>query len=345
MQIKSTIFISQEKNFKFYRLQGDEFAILADNFLKELFILQVKKIIENIKEKFSIQDKELLVSCSSGISFEDKEHLLSSANMALSSARNKNSDFLLYNESKSLNKIYEENMYWAKKLSNAIKNNDIIAFYQPIVNNSNLAYEKYECLVRMRDGEKIISPFFFLEVAKKTRQYFAITKAVIKQAFEKFQNRDTEFSINLSINDILEPDITEFIFMMMQQHNIGSKIVFEIVESEYITNFEEVIRFIEEVKKYECKIAIDDFGTGYSNFEYLIKLKADYLKIDGSLIKNIHNDENARLVVSTIVDFSKKLGMKTVAEFVENDAIFAITKKLGIEYSQGYYFCAPREDL
>jgi len=276
---------------------------------------------------------------------EDKEHLLSTANMALSTARNKNIDFLIYNESKSLNKIYEENMHWTKKLSDAIKNNDIISFYQPIVNNSNLAYEKYECLVRMRDGEKIISPFFFLEVAKKTRQYFAITKAVIEQAFEKFKNIDAEFSVNLSINDILEPDITEFILRMLQKHDIGSKVVFEIVESEYIINFEGVIRFINEVKKYNCKIAIDDFGTGYSNFEYLIKLKADYLKIDGSLIKNIDTDENALLVVSTIVEFSKKLGMQTIAEFVESEAIFKIAKELGIDYSQGYYFCAPKEDI
>lgn len=338
-------FISKERGFKFYRLQGDEFAILADSFLKELFILHVKKIIENINEKFSIQNKELLISCSSGISFEDKENLISTANMALSAARNKNIDFLLYNESKSLNKVYEENMYWAKKLSDAIKNSDIVTFYQPIVNNSNLAYEKYECLVRMRDGEKIISPFFFLEVSKKTRQYFAITKAVIEQAFERFGSKDAEFSINLSINDILEPNITEFIFMMLQKHKIGQKVVFEIVESEYITNFEGVINFIEEVKKYNCKIAIDDFGAGYSNFEYLIKLKADYLKIDGSLIKNIHSDKNALLVVSTIVEFSKKLGMKTVAEFVESEEIFLIVKDLGIDYSQGYYFCAPKEEL
>ncbi|MBS4068239.1 MAG: EAL domain-containing protein [Sulfurimonas sp.] len=337
--------ISQEKGFKFYRLQGDEFAILADKFFKELFTLLVKKIIDSIKEKFSIQNKELLISCSGGISFEDKEHLLSAANMALSTARSKNIDFLLYNESKSLNKVYEDNMHWAKKLSDAIKNNDIIAFYQPIVNNSNLVYEKYECLVRMRDGEEIISPFFFLEVAKKTRQYFDITKAVIVQAFEMFQNRDAEFSINLSINDILEADVTEFILSMLEKYNIGSKVVFEILESEYIVNFEGVIRFIDDVKKYNCKIAIDDFGTGYSNFEYLIKLKADYLKIDGSLIKNIHNDENAYLVVSTIVEFSKKLGMKTIAEFVEYEEIFNIVKELGIEYSQGYYFCAPKEDL
>ena len=97
------------------------------------------------------------------------------------------------------------------------------------------------------------------------------------------------------------------------------------------------------MKKYKCKIAIDDFGTGYSNFEYLIKLKADFLKIDGSLIRNLERDDNARIVVSTIVEFSKKLGMKTIAEFVENEEIFNIVKEMGIDYSQGYFFSMPIE--
>ncbi len=160
-----------------------------------------------------------------------------------------------------------------------------------------------------------------------------------------FKDKDAEFSINLSINDILEPQISEYLIMMLKRYGIGSKIVFEIVESEYIEKFEDVMAFITKVKKYDCKIAIDDFGTGYSNFEYLIKLKADYLKIDGSLIKNIDKDKNAYLVVSTIVDFSKKLGMKTVAEFVESEDIFKIVKELGVDYSQGYYFQQPQKDI
>ncbi|MBS4069617.1 MAG: EAL domain-containing protein, partial [Sulfurimonas sp.] len=184
-----------------------------------------------------------------------------------------------------------------------------------------------------------------LEVAKQTRQYFDITRAVIRQSFEMFKDKDVEFSINLSIKDILEIQMSEYILNMLERYNIGSRVVFEIVESESIENFEGVIHFINQVKKHNCKIAIDDFGTGYSNFEYLIKLKADFLKIDGSLIKNLDKDKNALVVVSTIVEFSKKLGMKTIAEFVENEEIFKIVKDLGIDYSQGYYFSAPKDIL
>jgi len=337
--------LSYDENFKFYRLQGDEFITLATNYSEEALVEKVKSILDLIKEKFSVQNEEILISCSCGISFEDKEHLLSSANMALKIAKKSNADYLVYDESKSLNKMYEENIHWAKKLSDAIKKDNIITYYQPIVNNSNLVYEKYESLVRMRDGDKIISPFFFLEVAKQTRQYFDITRAVIRQSFEMFKDKDVEFSINLSIKDILEIQMSEYILNMLERYNIGSRVVFEIVESESIENFEGVIHFINQVKKHNCKIAIDDFGTGYSNFEYLIKLKADFLKIDGSLIKNLDKDKNALVVVSTIVEFSKKLGMKTIAEFVENEEIFKIVKDLGIDYSQGYYFSAPKDIL
>lgn len=332
-------------NLRFYRLQGDEFVVLAVNYSKEALISKAKNILDLVKERIVVQKEEIAISYSCGISFEDKEHLLSSANMALKIAKKNNVDCVIYDETISLNHEYENNIYWAKKLSDAIAGNNIVSYFQPIINNSNLAYEKYECLVRIIDNDKVISPFFFLDVAKQTRQYFSITKAVINQAFEKFKDIDNEFSINLSIKDILNEQISEYILEMLQKYGIGSRVVFEIVESESIENFEGVINFINLVKNHKCKIAIDDFGTGYSNFEYLIKLKADYLKIDGSLIKNINNDNNALIVVSTIVDFSKKLGMKTIAEFVENEEIFNTVKDLGIDYSQGYYFSAPKSEI
>ena len=102
-----------------------------------------------------------------------------------------------------------------------------------------------------------------------------------------------------------------------------------------------LIDFIKEVKALGCKVAIDDFGTGYSNFEHLLKMNVDYLKIDASLVKYIATDENSYKIVQTIVEFAKSLKLKTIAEYVENEEIFNITKKLGVSYSQGYYFSAP----
>jgi len=338
-------FISKDKNLKFYRLQGDEFVVVGIEYDKEQFISKTKEILQLIKERFSLQNEEILLSCSCGISFEDNKHILSSANMALKTAKKGGIDLLIYDDSLSLNEQYENNMIVTKKISDALKNNNIITYYQPIINNTNLAYDKYECLVRMRDGDRVLSPYFFLDIAKQTKQYFGITKAVVFQAFEMFKDKDSAVSINLSINDMLDEEMSKYILMMLDKYKIGDRVIFEIVESEYIENFEGVLKFIMSVKKYNCKIAIDDFGTGYSNFGYLIKLKPDFLKIDGSLIRNIDKDKSARLIVSTIVEFSHKLGMKIVAEFVENKEIFEIVKTLGIDYSQGYHFSEPKESL
>jgi PAS domain S-box-containing protein len=337
-------FIQTEKNLQFYRLQGDEFVILAQEWERKDFEIFIEHLLYSLSDELEVEGEKLVAGYSCGISYEaQKDKLLLSANMALKIAKISNANYIVYDERLSLSKTYENNILWSKKLNKALKEGNIVAFYQPIIDNASRQVAKYECLVRMIDAHKAVSPFFFLEVAKTTRQYFDITKIVIKQAFETFANGDKEFSINLSINDILEKEVQEYIDSMLKSHDIGNRVIFEIVESEYIENFEAVMEFIKSVKSYGCKIAIDDFGTGYSNFAYLIRLDADILKIDGSLIKDIDRDKNSYLVVQTIVSFAKKLGMQTVAEFVENEAIAQKVKEIGIEFSQGYHFGAPKE--
>jgi EAL domain-containing protein (putative c-di-GMP-specific phosphodiesterase class I) len=133
-----------------------------------------------------------------------------------------------------------------------------------------------------------------------------------------------------------------FIINQLKEFDVAQNIIFEILESESIDNFKEVIEFIENVKAMGAKIAIDDFGSGYSNFHYLLKLKPDFIKIDGSLIKNLDNDEKAQIIVETIVAFAKKLDIKTVGEFVHSDSIFKKTKEIGIDQSQGFYLGKPK---
>jgi EAL domain-containing protein (putative c-di-GMP-specific phosphodiesterase class I) len=120
-------------------------------------------------------------------------------------------------------------------------------------------------------------------------------------------------------------------------------VVIELVESEGIENFEHIDKFIKDVKALGCKIAIDDFGTGYSNFEYLMKLNADYIKIDGAFIKNLDTNESSQIVVQLVVDFARRMGIKVIGEFVHNDAVYQKVKEFGIDYSQGYFLGEPVE--
>ena len=343
---KINLLISNDGKLKLYRFQGDEFAIFAKNYNQDEFIQKTTEIIEKIKEKFIVENEEIFLSWNCGISFEDIDKIIRSANMALVNAKENNHDFLVYSDKISLNEKYENNIKWAKTVSTAIKNSKIEVYYQSIVNNKTKNCEKFEALMRLIDeNNNAISPYFFLDIAKQTKQYLPLTKIVISKTFETFKNTDLSCSVNLSMKDILNQEMVDFIIKKLEKYDIGKRVVFEIVESEYIENLDGVINFIKKVRKFGSKIAIDDFGTGYSNFEYLIKLNVDFIKIDGSLIKNITKDKNAYLTVATIVNFAKNLNIQTIAEFVENEEIFNIVKELGIDYSQGYYFHKPTPKL
>ena len=267
--------------------------------------------------------------------------------MALQICKKNRVDLVVYDENITPHKEYKNNILWSNKIKKAIEEDRVILFFQAIVNNKNLKYEKYEVLIRIKDtDDNIISPFFFLDIAKKTKQYLKLTKIVIDKSFEMFKDKEVEFSINLTNEDISNKEINDYIFKKFDEYpNIAKKLVIELVESESIVDYKIAIEFIKRVKSKGCKIAIDDFGSGYSNFEYLVKLEADYIKIDGSLIKNIVTQKESFAVVSTIVNFAKQMEIKTIAEFVENEEIYKIIKNIGVDFSQGYYFTQPKKEL
>ena len=332
--------------YTLYRIYSDEFAILADNDEKEHFKNFIKHIADSISSSpLNIKGKEIYIQMTYSISFEEKNELKKTANSIKRYNKN-NKDNDEYDKNLWIEKIHEKNILWTSKLKKALESDNIVPYYQAIYNLKTEKIEKYEALVRLIDEDKIaISPFYFLDVAKKSKQYLKLTKEVIRKSFEYFKDKDYEFSINLTLEDITNKNISSYIIDMLKEYNIAPKVVFEIVESEGIQDFEYVNNFIDSVKKLGCKIAIDDFGSGYSNFEYLIKLNADYIKIDGSLIKDILLNKNNQEIVITIVDFAKRQGFKTIAEFVSSKEIFDKVKELGLDYAQGYYIHEPKPEI
>ena len=332
--------------YTLYRIYSDEFAILADNDEKEHFKNFIKHIADSISSSpLNINGKEIYIQMTYSISFEEKNELKKTANTIKRYNKN-NKDIVVYDKNLGIEKIHEKNILWTSKLKKALESDNIVPYYQAIYNLKTEKIEKYEALVRLIDEDNIaISPFYFLDVAKKSKQYLKLTKEVIRKSFEYFKDKDYEFSINLTLEDITNKNISSYIIDMLKEYNIAPKVVFEIVESEGIQDFEYVNNFIDSVKKLGCKIAIDDFGSGYSNFEYLIKLNADYIKIDGSLIKDILLNKNNQEIVITIVDFAKRQGFKTIAEFVSSKEIFDKVKELGLDYAQGYYIHEPKPEI
>ena len=338
------------ENIELYRVANDIFTICTKN--KEN-LEDIRKICTNIIEHISlnpilINNNSFYLSISIGVArnCEDsslQNNLLSKAEYALRIAKKQNISILFLDENIELYNKLKENKKLIEELKNALISNNLLIYGQKIINNFSKK-EKYEILMRIKleDGS-ILTPYSFLKEAKKAKLYLGMTRMLVKKACEYFKGKDIEFNLNLTLEDIKDQYTMDFIVHTIEKTNTAKQITFEIVESEGIESFTEVSNFIKKAKKLGCKIAIDDFGTGYSNFEYIIKLDVDYIKIDGSLIKNINSDNNLYLTVQTIVGFAKALKIKTVAEFVHNEDVLNCVQILDIDYSQGFFIDEPKE--
>jgi EAL domain-containing protein (putative c-di-GMP-specific phosphodiesterase class I) len=262
--------------------------------------------------------------------------------MALKTAKKRGYTFVKYHDSLQIKEEYHNNIHWSKKLKEAINNNRFQLYYQGIHDAKTQNIYEYEALIRIIDEEgTVVSPGQFLEIAKKSRLYVHITDFVIHTIFKQLVATPHRYSINLSIDDILDPKIQSKIYELLAEHPVGDRLIFELLEGEGIENYQEVLAFILRVKEFGCKIAIDDFGTGYSNFAHIMKLNVDFIKIDGSLIKRLDLDLSAQDIVRTIVEFAHRLNIKTVAEFVSTKDIYDECIELKIDYIQGYYLSEP----
>ena len=337
---------------RLYHTSEGEFALLYDDFFEDfnddLLIKKYKIFQENIKDsiiKLNNYDYNINVTICYG---NNLDNLYEYTRVGLNHAIKTKDEIVLAN--KIIDEVHKEaknNIETVKMIKKAIDDSNIISYFQPIYNNCTKRIEKYESLVRIKkSNNEIVSPYFFLDIAKKSKYYSNITSAVIKNSFRELKNTDKEITINLSVLDIENKYIKEEILKILNENqDIGKRVVFELLEDEDTKDFNSVKSFIREVKSLGVKIAIDDFGSGYSNFIRLLEFEPDILKIDGSLIKNIEYDEYSRKVVETIQSFATKIGIKTVAEFVSNEAIFKIINDIGIDYTQGYYIDEPRSSI
>lgn len=332
----------ESTNINAYRIAGDTFALLASgNISLEQLTQKCLAILENLSaNSFIIDDTYLSLAATIGLA-SGKDKLLSHAEIAHMSAKRHNKEWAVFDENLPLYKEIVANIQVTKEIKYALKNDKVALFGQKIINNHSKEI-KYETLMRLQSEEgRFISPYFFLQQAKKAKLYPELSRKIIEKSCQYFAHSNDSFSINLMIEDIKNESTITFLFETLKRTGTADRVILEIVESEAIETFKEVEDFIKESKALGCKIAIDDFGTGYSNFEYITRLNIDILKIDGSLIKNIHIDKNIFLTVKTIVNFAQVLGLDVVAEFVHCKEVQEIVESLDITYSQGFFFHEP----
>ncbi|ATB68437.1 putative diguanylate cyclase [Sulfurospirillum diekertiae] len=329
-----------------FRINGDEFAVLlTSQDIKMISTARdnIKQMIHSLEKKvFIIKGYEVVVRINVGVAKGSSDEIYMQSHVALKEAKTHNQAVVFYEANEILKNKTKHNIQIIQKIKTAIDHDCIVPFFQGIYDNKQHKITKYEVLMRLQEEDRhYLSPYSFLDQAKKTRLYGKLTKIMINKSFEYLKDFKVDFSINLTKGDILSTSVKECLYDNIKKYQCAHRVILEIVESEGIENFSEITAFIREVKQLGCRIAIDDFGTGYSNFAYLVKLEVDIIKIDGSLIKDIDTNEISAMTVETIISFAQKMGYEIVAEFVDRESIQEKLLSLHVDFSQGYLFSKP----
>lgn len=341
-------------NVHVYRFYGNVYC-LADKKMMgfsryDEFITELCKLFKNRAIHIEELSLDIFINITLGISIAQEEPV-KTAGIALKKAKKANMKFFVYNNEIDTKEVIKKSMYWREKIKLAIEEDLVTPFYQPIFNREKVIV-KYETLMRLRDkndeGETIyLSPYLFLDISVKTKQYLQLSNQVISKAFADLSKTEKQVSLNLSFKDILDLDFVQSLDKNLDKIDNEKKqqIVFEILESDYITDYTLLEEFIIKYRDQGIQIAIDDFGTGYSNFAHILKIRPNYIKIDGSLIKNINTEKSSYELVKSIIDFSKALNIKVIAEFVHSAEVYKTVLDLGVDEFQGFYLAEPNKKI
>lgn len=326
-----------------YRLDGAVFALCKELPVSETqFIATItafKNKLERDLRELSYAAKGTGIEFSVGVGFSEASPL-PYAESAVGQAKAKNAQSVQVERDNDEAKL---SFYWINEIRLALEEGRVQSFYQEIRSADAEAdtTKKYEALIRvMLPTGEIASPGSFLDLIKRTSFYPQLTRFIVRDALQTSGRLNCDVSINLSIQDITNDDTVADILSLLAEFG-GQQVIFEITESEAITDFALVNNFLQQIREFGCKVAIDDFGSGYSNFDYLIHLKPDFIKIDGSIIEKITTHKQTLLVTQGIIDLAHKMGAEVVAEFVSNDLIHTKLVESGIDYLQGFVIHKP----
>jgi len=338
----------EEDDYKLYRISADEFALLdiTQHIDTDKYENLIEKLFDNLNNlKLKIDDNEITIDITLGLSTVE-ENSYDSAKIALDFAKETKKAYVMYSTAIDHRRESCATLEQKDKIVQAISEQRVIAVFQPIVNIDGKIV-KYETLMRLRkeNSSDLVTPYYFLDIAIKTRLYEALSTNIIYQALFKLRDvKDLVLSINFTYTDIKNKEFIQDIYEFIVKHpDVGQRAVFEITESESMGSYDEMKLFIKKFRKLDVKFAIDDFGSGFSNFEYILEIEPNYLKIDGSLIKDIDTDDRAFTLVEAIVEFSHKLGILVIAEFVHSKIVYEKLRDLGVDEYQGFYFYKPQE--
>lgn len=359
-QLSSVLQESIREGDTLARLGGDEFGVLLENCSLEQAKKVANKLLSAVSQfRFLWQDKTFNVGASIGLASitsdsEDLASLLSAADLACYAAKEAGrSRIHVYEPADNALAQQHGEMHWVNQIAQALEENRFVLYRQPIVaiNGDPDRPQISEILVSMSTPEgKLIEPDAFIPAAERYNYMTNIDKWVIRNSFAPLNELahaegaqgSQIFTINLSGASLTDDDFLAFILAEAIANNVSlSSICFEITETVVIGNITQAMSFMKKLRAEGCKFALDDFGSGLSSFAYLKNLSVDYLKINGSFIRDLVNDPVDRAMVDAIVNVADIMGVETIAERVENQATLDILKQIGVTYAQGFHIGKP----
>ena len=312
-----------------YELRGQEF----------------KDVMEKLHTIFEqVTSKQTDFSCVARfIVVLNQENMIETAVNVLYVNKNMQNNFIICDNVTPDEISYYEEVKAINLLKYAIDKNMVVPFYQGIRNNETGLIDKYESLMRLIDTNgQVVTPFVFMDLAKKYNYYNRISQLMLKQVFTDFKDLNASVSVNISYHDIDSLSFRQWFLKELRAFGHAERIIVEFVETEHYKSEDILLEFIQQIRATGAQIAIDDFGSGYSTLSILLMLKPDYIKIDGSIISKIVDNEDNQIILDTINYIARKMKSKTIAEFVENEAIQNVIMGYGVSFSQGYLFAKPR---
>ena len=255
----------------------------------------------------------------------------------------------LFTESDSTREHIHSRLLWKDAIEKALHEKRLILYFQPIMNIQNRHISHHEVLLRLvNENGEIVPPGNFIPEAEQTGLINTIDFYVIKQAIlylSKSPDLQSKIAINLSGKTINDENLVSYIKELLYSFHVSAeRIIFEVTETAAVADIVVASNIMEQINAIGCNFALDDFGIGFSSFYYLKKLPVEYIKIDGSFIRNIVNNPDDQLFVQAISKVISGLGKKTVAEFVEDDAALQLLNKFGVDYAQGYHIGKPQAE-
>ncbi len=340
------------------RLGGDEFGLLLESCTMDEAMKAAESLKAAVQEhRFNWDDRSFRLGCSIGIvpitpETQDVASLLSAGDSACQAAKSAGRNRIYSYQENDLDLMRRRReMQWAARITSALEESRFELFRMTIQPLQTEEYGMhYEILLRMRDEQgALVSPDLFIAAAERYGITPRIDRWVVETAFRWLVSDTDErerlalCSINLSGQSLVDDDFLPFVIRQFQRSGIDPrKICFEITETSAIASYAQASRFINALKDLGCRFALDDFGTGLSSFGYLKHFPVDFLKIDGSFVKEILHDAIDREMVRSINEIGHLTGKKTIAEYAANTEIITMLKGMGIDYAQGYGISEPK---